>query len=384
MTLRILCLLVMVGCSVEPVAAPATAPEPSVSQWVQAWLEVRRCLVVPAEDVETGAALSLLAGRNCAEALQRLEHSVPVGMDPLIDDWRRAISRLRRIEDFSAATRAGEVHGIDTGALVLATRYGYVLPPIPKGTSLPIVWSSSPSTTVRTDWLRGWPAFVLRDGPDVISIRVPRDRPHYSVDTSDDGGRTWRTNEYRGWVRSGSRNPATNAIELLVSAGSIELHTFALRKPPRAETLAPGSAYAICHRGSETWFVSQDHLHLSDGSGDHDLGSASAASISCTEDAAVVDDSSVVTRCNQRGCRREFSSPVPNLDGHAGLLEDGRWIFAVNLEHVAAVWVEGIPNPFYLRLGESVNWPAVFDGRRLLDGDRIPASLKELRFRQRN
>jgi hypothetical protein len=82
-----------------------------------------------------------------------------------------------------------------------------------------------------------------------------------------------------------------------------------------------------------------------------------------------------VSRCTD-SCRVEFTNPLPDIVGTAGVLRDGRWVFAVTLEHVTAVWIEGRSEPFYLRATSSIDWGGVFEGQRRLAG-QVPSPLAD-------
>jgi hypothetical protein len=126
-------LFLLVACSS---AEAVTSSESTPLVWIDHWVEARECLVVPAEDLETGVAISFLEGRHCDDKLRALERVVPVTDDPLVKSWRLAIARLRHTTFPSAVQRSVEIRIVDNGARLLTALQGRPLAPMPRGPAL--------------------------------------------------------------------------------------------------------------------------------------------------------------------------------------------------------------------------------------------------------
>lgn len=370
--LVLLAVSTLTGNPTPPAEEPPVQELP-VQRWLDNWRVTRSCLVVPANDLDTGVALSLLRRRDCSKFLRELELGIPVIDDPLIRSWRQAISRLRRIEDSSAARRAAEIESIDADAQLLAARHQHPMFTVPKGAALPLVHDEATTHTRSFDV----DEVTIRDGRDLVVV-TPRRRygwDAYVVAVSHDGGTSWRENQYDERIERVQR--VGNAVEV-ISRRDNDFVVSQFTPSGRATELVrrlPNQAWHTCHFDDVVWGIAGTVVLRSDETGVHELGTSSAERITCGANGAVIVDPWHVSRCTD-SCRVEFTNPLPDIVGTAGVLRDGRWAFALTLEHVTAVWIEGRSEPFYLRATSSIDWSGVFEGQLRLAG-QVPSPLAD-------
>ena len=94
------------------------------------------------------------------------------------------------------------------------------------------------------------------------------------------------------------------------------------------------------------------HLTASEACWSLSLGEISKTmKLDCRGDAALVlrHDPDVLERCSDEGCQQVFVAPMER-DGVAALLDDGRWIYAADLDGMVALWIEGADAPHVYRL----------------------------------
>lgn len=372
------------------VATEVSPVDPAIDEWLVRWRDARSCLVVPTEDVETGSAISILEGRDCGPALQDLERVVPVTDDAFLRRWRASISRLRTAEA-SGVKRAVEITKVEAGALALAAAHGLEMPPIRWMATLP---RASISDRLLDSWdpkQERTPFAYIHAG----NIKVLATRRHsfeisraYGLTISRTAGASWKNYTYAGNLVAQRHYLDTSSIDLIVERlGLVERHRIAADGEQPRVTVLPVStgAKAICTYGDITWSIHAGTLHRTDADNDHVVGPVPDAELRCGPKGAVLDLPDRVYRCRLT-CRQEFRSPVPDVEGYPAILDDGRWLFVVPFERVAAIWIEGAQTPFYVRMTSNQDWGSVLNGSSTFSDIKLfpPFSSRDLRPRIRS
>lgn len=363
-----------------------TSSESTPLVWIDHWVEARECLVVPAEDLETGVAISFLEGRHCDDKLRALERVVPVTDDPLVKSWRLAIARLRHTTFPSAVQRSVEIRIVDNGARLLTALQGRPLAPMPRGPALARAHQRDfvprPWVTKLGSRFYGVESDSFKAAVNLESLDDYRIAYEIAV-TRPDG--TWQYFKPLGSLRETRLYDSPPSIEQLVRR---EDQYYLDRVGPdgsRTSTLldVPARPGPVCHHNGVIWRYDDGELHRSVAGADAvmwpvGVGLHMDRRLRCAAGRAIVDAPDHVLRCSDRGCRKEFMSPVPLLKGHASLLASGRWVYGVTLEHVAAIWIEG-QLPRYVRLTDDISWDRIFDGVADLeiDGRVLPLAFSK-------
>lgn len=349
--------------------------------------------------MQAGAAIGMLLGRDCSKPLRELRISIVVDDDPVHQLWRRAIASTRTLEDEESPTlRAATIEEVDRAAIGLGFTIGYPIRLRPHGPRLsrlpePRFRSTNPIServTAGSVYAGAPDGFAIVDSIGKVRTvnqahraRIPRaldgtlpegaivgavDGDHgvwifwlgreeefaYEVLGTRDGGRSWRTRlvSEGGRVTKYWHDLSTGEIVLHVVHGdTAQAHRLTARQPiARIEKSTRYPGLSSCVRDGRVWGLNDDTVNVVTGGEAMRLhGNAAGASLDCGGDAAIVlrHEPDVIERC-RTFCTPVFSPPSTRR-GVVGVLDDGRWIYGVELEGVVGVWTEKERAPRFWR-----------------------------------
>jgi len=387
-------------CSLTSWGVRQDGPSRELSRWLDRWMHARACLVAPAVDTATGAAIAMLRGHDCAPQLDEL--ALPWG--GASDEWQQAVALVGapELRGPLPSRRAIVVERLDRAAASLSA--GLVQPP-PPTSPLPELEGGDQVNVPRAAAsfnggrlvARSGELLMLKDGdapvtwfdsmtapldPKADRRAIPAPAPAdpwiwlgpargsaYHVDV----GR-WYADAPRGselidrW-----QDPRTRELDLVVRNGrALEHHRITTQVPHlRVAKLGPASFewddfHGTCHHGGVSWDF--------DGIAVREVGArlrrmlpvdiAAEVELDCRANSVLVlarwPDR--LERCIDQ-CRRVFSPPfarvVDHVTGASAMRDDGRWIYAASLEGVAMVWQENAPEPAVYRLPEAFDLIAI-------------------------
>ncbi len=383
------------GCASREREPPP--PQASLQAWLDTWLEARRCLVGDAEDTRTGVAIGMLVGRDCARPLHQLEAMSRTGDAGLDRAWSAAVERIPGI---AAATtpemRANEIDVLDAFARALGFAINRWIPPSDRGAKLPLLadpeemfggkrvmttdfsggfphalqspppdsddWAISVDqygnkllyTQVMQDLRRPWPIAHADSPSQALLVWMPRNYA-YAIDVTPKGGTT-TTSFVRGNLDRWWQDARTGEVIMVVDARRTQIHRLrpGSSAPLVAKTFPLTSHFRkTCLHGGEVWGLEGETVVrvTSPERRIFELGGISKGMhLDCRGDTALLlrHFPDVIERCREDACEEVFTSDTYR-EGVAALLDDGRWIYASELDGVVAVWVEGEAGPQLFR-----------------------------------
>lgn len=386
--------LVIVGCT------SAKPTEPRLDDWLDNWVEARRCLADDAEDTATGIEINMLRGLNCARLLKLLD--IPDG--ELVDDmWRDLVDGVRTIdEETSVFPRAAAVDRVDAAAFAMGLAVDHPIPmrakraplsqlaapwkPFERGVqsyNAGLVQMYSQNTYAVVDDIgnvsvvevprseslalpsrevtvprRALVASAI--GDDRVAVMWPGQGEHYAyiVERSHDGGRRWTRElvlpggELRRWWQDGRTGEIVLSVE---QGGKAYVHALT------ATGMSFSVETAIANQFDDKGCIRDGHVWSLNGESLVSLKTAKRmwltgwsntnAALDCRGDTAIVlrHEPDVIERCTTT-CAPVFNAPSRDVRGVVGVLDDGRWIYAASVERLVGVWIEGAQEPFFWRM----------------------------------
>lgn len=373
---RLLVLSLLAGCATR--SAPPDVASP-IDAWLDRWADARRCLVADAGDTLTGVTVAILLGRTCEAELRaamepapiialasaprlvdavREQPSMPVKRAAAIDAVDKLAQQLGRATPVSNKTlrlldpRHAIEHEFGTqfggGAIrVFSEDKEVVITAFGKQTEYERERGQRPTT----DPAKHLASLVA--GSQRVNVWSTKDTDHaYEIDSSSDGTQWTTVESPKGSYVTHWQDPWTRSLEIQVrdEVGRLAVHRITPQQPKPSVRLSDYPArggFADCTNGGQHWWLGEDSvarfaekpLRLTNWTrvGQLDCRGATALATSHWPDA--------LERCRDK-CETVFRSPN-NLEGRGALLEDGRWIYAVVLDHIVGVWTERAEPVFY-------------------------------------
>lgn len=400
---RCLLLAVVAACNLGH-----AGPEPAVTSietWLDHWAEARRCLVADAETTQTGVTMAMLLGRTCHDELRVLVETTSDAVMPgprLVDNiW---------LHPSVPAQRTAAIELVDRFARDLGKRVGRNVSPPRTSRPLPVL---QPKQRIDVDGAMRVSGGVIRlfgetetvidqtgaiaqyssdrtrhvikpddgrreshvanaeSGQQRISVWSLQSSDHaYEIEISSDGGATWTLVEApKGTTYLDSwQDPLTRAIEIAVgSEKSAAIHRITAKQPTPVVGNAPvrtAPGFVECANDGKFWSLGHNAVQRFGEPSMRIKSWASFGGLDCRGTTALVLGHwpDTLERCTDR-CEQVFASPN-TIEGRSALLDDGRWVYAAELDQIVAVWTERAAEPTFHRLPK----PATIAAMTVLKG----------------